>query len=62
MFDARDPRSSLAVAARPGPAGVAAAADYIEFTNGHMAPGTPAENFVVAYTEPPAHHRPPAAE
>src|SRR6185437_1697864 len=55
MFDARDPRSSLAVAARPGPPGVAAAADYVEF---HKLPADAdhtwfarGQNFIVAYTE-----------
>jgi len=54
MFDARDPRSSLAVAA-PAARGVAAAADYVEF---HKLPAgddrtwfARGQNFVVAYTE-----------
>src|SRR6476659_8712185 len=54
MFDARDPRSSLAVAERPGPAGVAAAADYVEFYKTEAHDGVwyaRGENFVVAYTE-----------
>jgi hypothetical protein len=59
MFDARDPRSSLAVAAPPAGAGVAAAADYVEF---HKLPPQEADatcrtwlargqNFVLAYSE-----------
>ena len=55
MFDARDPRSSLAVAARPAAGGVAAAADYVEFHKLPPAePGTwlaRGQNFVVAYSE-----------
>lgn len=56
MFDPRDPRSSLAIAAPPRPGGVAAAADYVEFYKTPQAePGTwlaRGQNFVVAYSEP----------
>src|SRR5689334_7869671 len=55
MFDARDPRSTLAIARQTGPGGVAAAADYVEFRtlpadrdHSWYARG---QNFVVAYTE-----------
>ena len=54
MFDARDPRSSLAIASRT-PGGVAAAADYVEF---HKLPPADdgswyarGQNFIVSYSE-----------
>ena len=55
MFDARDPRSSLASVARAAPGGVAAPADYVEFRKLALSDdGTwfaRGQNFIVAYAD-----------